>query len=99
VVASAVCLLGALALIGLAYTLQSVSLYDLLIDVPLGLKLLLGALLLSVPLSLALPYFALRGFETEKPALLARTHYWLLAGTALLTLIVAHHWNLLGFHY
>jgi hypothetical protein len=31
--------------------------------------------------------------------LLARAHYWLLTETALLTLAIAFHWNLLGFRY
>ena len=66
---------------------------------PLGLKLLLASLLLSVPLTLALPYFAWRGITTEQPALLARLHYWLLTGTALLMLVIAFYWNLLGFRY
>ena len=58
-----------------------------------------SGVLLSVPLTLALPYFAWRGISSEQPALLARLHYWLLTGTALLTLVIAFHWNLLGFHY
>ena len=98
-VAGGVCLLNAAALVGVGYTLQKVNLYDLLIAVPLGLELLLVLLLLSVPLTLALPYFAWRGLTTEQPALLPRLHYWLLTGTALLMLVIAHYWNLLGFRY
>jgi hypothetical protein len=98
-VASGVCLLNAIALVGVGYTLQKVNIYDLLIAVPVGLKLLLALLLLSVPLTLALPYFAWRGLTTEQPALLTRLHYWLLTGTALLMLVIAHYWNLLGFRY
>jgi len=67
--------------------------------VPLGLELLLAFFLVSVPLTLALPYFAWRGVTSERPALLARLHYWLLTGTALLILVIAFHWNLLGFRY
>ena len=99
VVASAVCLLDTAALAGVGHTLLNVNLYDLLIAVPLSLQLLLALLLLSLPLTLALPYFAWRGITSEQPALLARLHYWLLTGTALLTLVIAFHWNLLGFHY
>jgi CubicO group peptidase (beta-lactamase class C family) len=96
-VASAVSLLDGVALLGLGHTLRNVNLYDLLIEVPLGLDLLLASLLLSVPLTLALPYFAWRGVRADGPALLARLHYWLLAGAALLVLALALHWNLLGF--
>jgi hypothetical protein len=49
--------------------------------------------------TLALPYFAWRGLTTLQPALLPRLHYWLLTGTALLMLVIAHYWNLLGFRY
>ena len=31
--------------------------------------------------------------------LLAGARHWLLTGTALLTLAIAFHWNLLGFRY
>jgi len=96
-VASAVCVLDAVALIGLGYTLRNVNIFELFIEVPLGLELLLASLLLSVPLTLALPYFAWQGVRAEEPALLARLHYWLLTGTALLILVLAFHWNLLGF--
>jgi hypothetical protein len=83
--------------VGLAITLRNVNLYDLLIEVPLGLELLLASLLLSVPLTLALPCFAWQGVRAEEPALLARLHYWLVTGAALLILVLAFHWNLLGF--
>jgi len=98
-VAGGVCLLNAVALAGVGYTLQKVNLYDLLIGVPVGLELLLVLLLLSVPLTMALPYFAWSGPAAGQPALLARLHYWLLTGTALLILVIAHYWNLLGFRY
>jgi CubicO group peptidase (beta-lactamase class C family) len=97
--ASGVCLLGTIAMLGLAYSLQNVNLFDLLIEVPVGIKIYLTLLLLSVPPTLALPYFAWRGFATGQPALLARLHYGLLTGMALLVLVLAHHWNLLGFRY
>ncbi len=99
VVASGVCLLDTFALAGIGHTLLNVTLYDLVIEVPLGLELLLAFFLVSVPLTLALPYFAWRGVTSERPALLARLHYWLLTGTALLILVIAFHWNLLGFRY
>jgi hypothetical protein len=98
-VGSGVCLLDAVAVVGVGYALQNVNLFDLMIAVPLGLKLLLALLLLSLPLTLALPYFAWQGFTAERPALLARLHYWLLTGTAILMLVIACHWNLLGFRY
>jgi CubicO group peptidase (beta-lactamase class C family) len=98
-VAGGACLLNAFALVGLGYTLRDVNLYDLLIEVPPGLRLLLALPLLSVPLTLALPYFAWRGPTTGQPALLPRLHYWLLTAAALLTLALAHYWNLLGFRY
>jgi hypothetical protein len=98
-VAGGVCLLSTVAIVGVGYTLQNVNLFDLMIVVPLGLKLLLVLLLLSVPLTLALPYFALRGFSTSEPALLARLHYWLLTGAALVMIVIAYHWNLIGFRY
>ena len=99
-VASAVCLLDAVALIGIALVLRQTDLFELLYEsIPTSLKQQLLLPLVSLPLTLALPYSAWRGFPASGQATLARLHYGVLTGAAFLFLAMAHYWNLLGFHY
>jgi len=100
IVASAVCLLDTVALVGIALVLRETDLFELLYEtIPASLKLQLLLPLASLPLTLALPYFAWRGFPASGKATLARLHYGVLTGAAFLFLAMAHYWNLLGFRY
>ncbi len=98
-VGGAACLLYVISLGGVGYSLSNLPLFEILVEVPLSLRLLLLLGVLAVPVTLALPYFALRGFTGEAPAPLARLHYWALTLFAFVFLCMSWYWNLLGFQY
>jgi CubicO group peptidase (beta-lactamase class C family) len=94
VVGAAVCALDAGFLAATAWFLVTADPFELMIEVPLGLRLVLVAPLASALPTLALPVLALRGVRAGAP--LARLHYVLLALGSLALLGFAAYWRLLG---
>jgi len=55
--------------------------------------------LVSLALTLFLPYFLAKGYTRGGQAPLAKFHYWCLVVLAFLALGIEWYWNLLGIHY
>jgi len=96
VLASLVAILFVGGLFAIASELRPERFPDLLIAVPGALRAGFAALALGSLLALALPFFAWRGLRAGAKAPLARLHYALLTGAALLLAAQAWFWNLLG---
>ena len=98
-VAITVCALYVVTIIGTGIALQNALLFDLLIEIPLRIKILLTAPMVAAPLTLALPFLALRAFAGTSPSIPVRLHYWLVVLFAFVFLWMCWYWNLLGFQY
>ncbi len=70
--------------------------FDLLIELPLLLRLGFVATTAAAVLSLATPWLAWRGLVPGARAPLARLHLWLLSGGCLVLAAQAVGWNLFG---
>jgi CubicO group peptidase (beta-lactamase class C family) len=95
-VAAFVSLLFLAGLAAIAVELRPERFPDLLIEVPLALRVGFAALLAGSLLALALPVFAWHGLRPGAQAPLARLHYALFAAAGVLLAAQAAYWNLLG---
>jgi CubicO group peptidase (beta-lactamase class C family) len=95
--ACAVCAVDLVILVGVASQLLDVRLWDLLVAVPPALRAMLWLPLLALPLTLALPVAAARGFRPGARAPLARLHAAVLSAAALLVLAGCAYWRIWPF--
>jgi CubicO group peptidase (beta-lactamase class C family) len=96
-VGSAVCLLDAGFLAATAWLLRTADPFELMIEVPLSMRLVLAVPLLSALPTLALAVLAMTGVRAGAP--LARLHYAGLALGSWLLLGLAAYWNLVGLRF
>ncbi|HMB62973.1 MAG TPA: serine hydrolase domain-containing protein [Eudoraea sp.] len=96
--AFSVCLLQAIFLVCL-FVLLGQQLPELSQHLPTYLIVLLILPLVSLVLTLFLPYFLVTGYTRDVSAPLAKLHYWCLVVLSFLVLGIEWYWNLLGFQY
>lgn len=91
-----VSLLDVAFLAGIAAAFQTISPWTLFEGVPALVVALCAIPLVSIPLSLGLPYFLFRSFWETGWTPLARLHYTFLTLAAFLFAAWVWYWNLLG---
>lgn len=86
-------------LLGFPLSLWLIGVWKLVYGVPAIVVALLCLPLLTTLLTVALPFFTVKAWKNSNWSLMARSHYSLIALTALIFIPFLAYWNLLGFQF